>query len=127
MRPPNVQIILITFKRIHSAPLTKFERILAFIEAVVAFWLAYPCTIVLAQLLLQTAPPENAVQMVALRRAIQDVGRDLILSPCMKKQPLTADILSTDQGPSVGSTCDQSSYMATHNTRSSPPLALLEK
>jgi hypothetical protein len=55
----------------------KVERIMAFVEAGVAFWLAYPSSVVFGQVLLQTAPPEETVQMLAFRKAIRDVSSGL--------------------------------------------------
>lgn len=52
----------------------KIERIMAFVEAGVAFWLAYPSSLVFGQVLLQTAPPEQAVQMLSFNKAVREVS-----------------------------------------------------
>ena len=52
----------------------KLERVMAFIEAGVAFWLAYPSSLVFGQVLLQTAPPQQTVQMLSFKKAIEDVS-----------------------------------------------------
>ena len=55
----------------------KLERIMAFAEAAIAFWLAYPSSLVFGQVLLQTAPPEQTAQMLAFKKAVSDVSTSL--------------------------------------------------
>jgi hypothetical protein len=58
---------------------------MAFVEALLAFWLSYPSSIVFGQVLLQTAPPEQSIQMLAFKQVIRDVSKGhLAFGPEMK-------------------------------------------
>lgn len=50
------------------------EKVLALIETILAFWLAYPASLAFGKVLLQTAPPQDTVQMLALKKAIREVS-----------------------------------------------------
>jgi hypothetical protein len=49
------------------------EKVLALGETILAFWLAYPASVAFGKVLLQTAPPQDTVQMLALKKAIREV------------------------------------------------------
>jgi hypothetical protein len=49
------------------------EKALALVETILAFWLAYPASIAFGKVLLQTAPPQDAIQTLALKKAIREV------------------------------------------------------
>lgn len=49
------------------------EKALALIETILAFWLAYPASIAFGKVLLQTAPPQDAIPSLALKKAIREV------------------------------------------------------
>jgi hypothetical protein len=50
------------------------EKALALAETILAFWLAYPASVAFGKVLLQTAPPQDTVQMLALKKAIREVS-----------------------------------------------------
>lgn len=50
------------------------EKALALVETILAFWMAYPASIAFGKVLLQTAPPQDAIQTLALKKAIREVS-----------------------------------------------------
>ncbi|KAJ9125411.1 hypothetical protein QFC22_000371 [Naganishia vaughanmartiniae] len=49
------------------------EKALALAETILAFWLAYPASVAFGKVLLQTAPPQDALQVLAIKKAIREI------------------------------------------------------
>ena len=56
--------------RVQLAPL---DKVIALLESVAMFYVAYPAAEATGKVLLQTAPPPEAVNMIALTRGLRDV------------------------------------------------------
>ncbi|KAJ9109067.1 hypothetical protein QFC21_000394 [Naganishia friedmannii] len=50
------------------------EKALALVETILAFWLTYPASVAFGKVLLQTAPPQDALQILAMKKAIREVS-----------------------------------------------------
>ncbi|KAJ9107856.1 hypothetical protein QFC19_002762 [Naganishia cerealis] len=49
------------------------EKSLALVETILAFWLAYPASVAFGKVLLQTAPSQDALQVLAMKKAIREI------------------------------------------------------
>lgn len=58
----------------YSVQLAPLDKILALLESVAMFYIAYPAAEATGKVLLQTAPPAHAKSMEMLRRGLQDVS-----------------------------------------------------
>ena len=66
-------------RRIQLAPL---DKVVALLQSIAMFYVAYPAAVATGQILLQTSPPadEGGTQMRSLMSAIQDVSRRCCLT-----------------------------------------------
>jgi hypothetical protein len=62
------------------AALPSLDKAVAILETLLTFHVSYPASIAFGQVLLQTAPPERSIQMIALNKSLREVeGHPLVV------------------------------------------------
>jgi hypothetical protein len=56
-----------------SARLPSLDKFAAILETVLTWCAAYPASVAFGQVLLQTAPPQRAVQIISLNKSLREV------------------------------------------------------
>lgn len=79
-RPPGLAPLLTLEPCDCSSSLPGLDKAVAILETVLTFAVSYPASIAFGRVLLQTAPPQRAVQMINLTKSLKEVeGHPLVV------------------------------------------------
>lgn len=65
---------MLTSKRENRVQLASLDKVIALLESIAMFYIAYPAAVATGKVLLQTAPPKDEGMMSSLNRALADVS-----------------------------------------------------